>query len=161
LVQPVATVPPEGVAGPLLLSRVGSHMCAVAAAHIVETMRLLPIHPIVSKWAFVLGVSVVRGVPVPVLDTAILLAATGRSSPERFVALRVGSRTAVLAVDAVLGIRSIEGDALVKLPPLLRDAESAVIEAIATLDSELLVVLKCARIVPPEVWASLDSAGRQ
>jgi purine-binding chemotaxis protein CheW len=114
-----------------------------------------------SRWAFVLGVSMVRGTPVPVLDAALLLAATGRSSPERFVALRVGSRTAVLAVDAVLGIRSLEGDALVKLPPLLRDAEGAVIEAIATLDSDLLVVLRCARIVPPEVWASLDGAGRE
>ena len=114
-----------------------------------------------SKWAFVLGVSVVRGFPVPVLDAALLLAATGRSSPDRFVVLRVGSRTAVLAVDTVLGIRSLERDALVKLPPLLSNAESAVIEAIATLDSELLVVLNCARIVPPEVWASLDSAGRE
>jgi hypothetical protein len=40
------------------------------------------------------------------------------------------------------------------VPPLLATAASEAVAALATLDSELLVVLRAARILPDEVWPS-------
>jgi purine-binding chemotaxis protein CheW len=140
-----------------VLCRVGSRVCALPVAHVSETLRPLPVEPIAGAPAFVLGVSVVRGAPIPVIDAARMLGADGPSHPARFVALRIGIRAAILAVDAVLGVAAIGADSLQELPPLLRDASTDVVEAIGTHDADLLLVLTTARIVPPSVWAGLDA----
>jgi purine-binding chemotaxis protein CheW len=135
-----------------LLSRVGSRTCAVPAELVVETMRPLPVEPLSGMPSFVLGLSVVRGSPVPVIDAARMLGATGATSPGRFVSMRIGARVAVLAVDAVIGVRDVARGALESLPPLIGEASADVVEAIGSLDSGLLVVLRSGRIVPPGAW---------
>jgi purine-binding chemotaxis protein CheW len=74
------------------------------------------------------------------------------------VAIRVGSRLIALAVDSVIGLRSIEADTSVGLPLLLQDAGD-VVAAVGTLDAELLLVLNTARIVPQAVLDSVDAEG--
>jgi purine-binding chemotaxis protein CheW len=140
-----------------LLCRVGSLVCAVLLEHVSETMRPLPIEPLAGLPSFVLGLSVLRGTPVPVVDAARMLGVVAPARPGRFVAMRIGARTAVLAVDAVLGVRTLRRDALEMVPPLLADARSEVVETIGTLDSDLLVVLRSGRIVPTPVWAALHA----
>jgi purine-binding chemotaxis protein CheW len=66
----------------------------------------------------------------------------------RFVTVRTSDRTVALAVDAVVGIRGLPAGTLGELPPLLRDAGSDAVAAIGTLDAELLLVLRAARLVP-------------
>ncbi len=110
--------------------------------------------------SFVLGLAIVRGAPTPVVDGKTLLGTSegNRSRPTRFVMLRIGERSAALAVDAVAGIRELAVDSLGELPPLLHDAASAeVVSAMGMLDSELLVVLRSARVVPESVWAKLEA----
>jgi purine-binding chemotaxis protein CheW len=121
-----------------------------------ETMRPLAVEHLAGMPSFVAGVAIVRGVPTPVIDAGRLLGIADAPRASRFVALRVGDRRAVMAVDAVLGVRSLLPEALEELPPLLRDASSDVIARIGTLDADLLVVLTCAKLVPPGVWALLD-----
>jgi purine-binding chemotaxis protein CheW len=75
-----------------LLTRVGSRTCAVPVELVSETMRPLPIAPLAAMPPFVLGLSVVRGTPVPVIDAPRLLGATGSVKPGRFVSIRVGAR---------------------------------------------------------------------
>jgi len=119
-------------------------------------MRPLAVEPLAGMPSFVSGVSIVRGVPTPVVDGARILGVTGPSNTTRFVALRIATRQVVIAVDAVLGVSSVSREALGELPPLLRDASSDVIDGIGTLDTDLLVLLSGARIVPATVWALLD-----
>jgi purine-binding chemotaxis protein CheW len=141
-----------------LLSRVGTRTCAVPVELICETMRPLPIEPMAGMPSFVLGVSVVRGTPVPVIDAARMLgAAADALPPGRFVSMRIGARVAVLAVDAVLGVRDITRGSLDELPPLMGEASTDVVEAIGMLDSGLLLILRSGRIVPPAVWAALNA----
>jgi chemotaxis signal transduction protein len=59
-----------------------------------------------------------------------------------------------LAVDTVLGVRSIKTDE--PLPPLLGEAASEVVSAIGRLDAELLLFLGKARIVPEQLFEHLD-----
>lgn len=142
--------------GLTVLCRVGSRVCALPAEHVSETMRPLPIEPLAGAPPFVLGVSVVRGSAVPVVDAERLLGGAHSTWPTRFVAIRAGDRSAALAVDAVLGTASIERGSWSELSPLLRDASTQVVDFIGTHDAALLLVLNSARIVPPSVWATLD-----
>jgi purine-binding chemotaxis protein CheW len=149
----------------MLVTRVGGIACALPTAHVVEIMRPLPIErvaEIAPAVSFLLGVAIVRGSPIPVLDAAPLL---GHSAGERtrFVVLRTGVMGAAdpdrkrlaLLVDAVVGVRPFQPSALAQLPPLLRDASREVVASIGTLDDGLLVVLNAGRLLPPAAWGAL------
>jgi len=150
-----------GAAAPYVVCRSSTCLCACPVASVVETMRPLPIEPLAAAPAFVLGVSVIRGVPVPVVDTARLLGAVPTASPQRVVTLKVGARRVGLAVDSVIGMRLIAAAVLDDIPPLLRESRDEVVSAISTLDSELLLVLQGARIVPAALWSAMDAEAGQ
>lgn len=128
---------------------------------VIETMRPLAIEPIAGAPAFVMGLSIIRGAPVPVIDLGGLLggASAGGSpaAPGRLVTLRVDGRCVALAVEAVLGVRALPAS-LEEPPPLLREAADDAIESIGVLDAELLLVLRAAQLVPESVWTSVGAA---
>jgi len=138
---------------PALLVRVATHTCALNLAHVVEIMRPLPVEPLAGAPSMLLGLSVIRGAPVPVVALAGLFKDGGASG--RFVIVRAGRRPVALAVDAVLGICEFAPSVYQAMPPLLRDAAAGLVEAIGTLDSELFFVLNTASIVPDEFLESL------
>jgi len=78
--------------------------CAVPITHVIETMRPLPVEPISGVPSFVQGISIIRGIPTPVVDLGAILGTPGER-PERFVTLRVGDRQVALSVNAVVGVR--------------------------------------------------------
>jgi purine-binding chemotaxis protein CheW len=121
---------------------------------IVEILRLLAIEPLANAPRFVLGVSLIRGVPVPVVDTASLLDEHA-AEPERLVLIDVGGRLVALAVTSVLGLRYLGVAPSQALPPLLKGAAGKVVSAIGTLDAELLLFLDSARLAPRSLHESL------
>ena len=137
-----------------LVVRVQTRVCAVPLMHVVETMRPLPVESISGVPSFVRGVSIIRGVPTPVVDLGAVLGAPGGTT-ERFVTLRLGDRQVALSVDAVLGVRDVGLSAIQELPPLLRGASKDVVEAIGTLDEQFLMVLRAGWELPDEVWQAL------
>jgi purine-binding chemotaxis protein CheW len=141
--------------GASLLVVAGDRTCAIPIAHVVETMRPLPIDAIAGAPSFLLGLSVIRGIPVPVVDLEAVIGAGRAREIFRFVALRVGARRVALAVRAILGLRELEGSGMTEMPPLLREARTDVIEAIGVLDTELLLVLRASRLLSEEVWEKI------
>jgi purine-binding chemotaxis protein CheW len=145
-----------------LVCRVGSFIAALALEHVWETMRPLPVRALSGAPAFVLGLAVVRGVPAPVVDACRLLnplASCSLLSPARFVSIKMGERCAVLAVDAVLEVRSFGADTLAQMPPLLHGIGADLVSAIGALDAELLLVLKPAHLVPESLWSADEKPG--
>jgi len=140
-----------------LLCRLGDGLCALPLDCVVETMRPLPIERIAHAPSFVLGLSVVRGQPIPVIDAAGLFRGGQTAAPHRFVTVRVGERRAALAVDDVLGLRDLALLSLGALPPLLDGADSSAVAAVGALDRQLLMVLGGVRDIPPAVWHSMES----
>jgi purine-binding chemotaxis protein CheW len=132
-----------------LICRVRKRLCALPLEHVIETLRPLPIEPVAGAPSIVLGLAVIRGIPLPVVDAGRLFGEE-ESQPERFVTLVVGARRIALAVDSVLGVRAVMQDSLHALPPLLREADDGVVTAIGLLDAELLLVLRTARLLPEE-----------
>jgi len=141
-----------------LLFRVQARLCALPVAQVVEIMRPLPVEPIAGAPLAVKGVAVVRGVPLPVVDLAILLGGTA-TIPARFVTVRSGSSHIVLAVDSVLGLRGISAASLRELPALLGEADNKAVAAIGTLDTELLLLLNSTRLLSNDAWSVFDAAG--
>jgi purine-binding chemotaxis protein CheW len=133
-------------------------LCALPLRDVIETLRPLPIEPLAGAPSYVCGLSILRGAPVPVVDVGLLLGVE-QVRATRLVALRVGTRTAALAVGAVLGVRTLAGDSA--LPPLLKQAAHGAIQTLGSLDRELLLVLEGARLVPEEVYALLDPGARE
>jgi purine-binding chemotaxis protein CheW len=132
-----------------LICRVGGALCALPIDSTVETFRPLPVEPIAGAPASVLGLAIVRGQPMPVVDLAWLI--TGmRGSATRFVVVRTGERQVALAIDAVVGVRELGADQARGLPPLLDAGHAPTIAAIGALDRELFLVLQTARLMPEE-----------
>lgn len=146
----------------VLTCRADGKICALPIAHVLETMRPLPVRPLADLPRFVLGLSLIRGWPTPVVDARTLLGGGDTWPARRFVTLRLTAdnqrRVAALAVDEVLGISELTQTALGELPELLKAAQGELISALGSLDSELLLVLEHSRIVPAELWQQLDQA---
>ena len=149
-----------------LLCCIGSRIGALALRDVRETMRPLPIEPLLGAPLFVLGLATIRGSPTPVVDVGRLLGPSSSSvipalspSAARFVSLKLGERTAALAVDAVLDVRAVSAQILANIPPLLREAGASVASVVGTLDTRLLLVLEAARLVPDSVWSAMETPG--
>ena len=111
--------------------------CALPLSEVVETMRPLPISPMSGLPSFVHGIAVVRGRPTPVVDLGLLLGSNVDLPPTRFVTLRFATRWSAVAVSSVRGIQTVADDAM------------------TTLDGGLLLTVRAAELLPPEVWRSL------
>jgi purine-binding chemotaxis protein CheW len=123
--------------------------------HVIETMRPLPTSPIPGAPAFVDGLAIIRGAPVPVVNLSRLLGAAA-AQPTRLVCVRTEHGRIALAVDHVEGVRSLASESLHALPPLLQCADAQVVAAIGMLDAELLLVMQVARLLPQELWPALN-----
>jgi chemotaxis signal transduction protein len=120
-------------------------------------MRPLALERLAGAPAFLLGVSFIRGAPVPVVDVAGLLGSDATVPAQRIVTLRIGERCVGLAVESVIGVHAISTASLEQLPPLLAQSGTATVSAISTLDEQLVLVLQGARIVPASVWQAIDA----
>jgi len=138
-----------------LIVEVESRVCALPLAHVIETMRPLPIESLADVPPFVRGVAIIRGIPTPVVDLGAML---GRLNEcvERFVIVRIGQKQIALSVSTVLGIRDLERAMMIQeLPSLLKGASKDVVEEIGTLDEQVLLILREGWELPAEVWQAL------
>src|SRR5262245_11827254 len=118
----------------MLLVRAGAHLCAFPLADVRETMPALPVKPLSGTPSFVRGAALIRGAVTPVVDLRALLGEPLSATPGRFIALRIGDRTAALAVDEVRGVESLREAGMTGMPPLLRPAASEAVREMGNLD---------------------------
>jgi purine-binding chemotaxis protein CheW len=135
---------------------VKGRVCALPLTQVIEIMRPLPVEPVSDVPSFVQGICIIRGIATPVVDLGTLLRMPSGVA-DRFVTLRVGERQVALSVDSVLGVRELDVSRIGELPPLLQGASNDAIEAMGTLDDQLLVVLRAGWELPDEVWQRLTA----
>ena len=134
----------------LLVVDAGGCRAGIPLACVRETMRALPITRVGGAPHFVLGLSIIRGASVPVVELgAFLGAGEERRQIGRVVTLEVDGRAVALAVERVIGVSELDVQALESMPPLLSRAAHDSVSALALCDSKLLLVLEAARLVPP------------
>jgi purine-binding chemotaxis protein CheW len=132
-----------------LLCTAAGIACTLPIVHVIETMRPLPIEPFAGAPRCVSGVALIRGEALPVVDLAEVLGAKSLQVT-RFVTLNLGTRRAALAVDAVIGVRTMLRTRLSALPPLLGSANADAVVAIGRLDSQLMRALSAMHLLPHE-----------
>ncbi len=143
-----------------IVMRARGHVCAVSLSDVCEVMRPLPVEALADMPPFVLGLAMIRGHAMPVVELARLLGDERSSSVNRFVTLRAGDRFVALAVEHVDGVRALERKSFEAMPPLLGAERADLVESVATLDAQFLLVLRSARLIPEELWASLAAEAR-
>lgn len=140
-----------------LVFRAGPLLCALRLDEVVETMRPLDTQPLAGTPPFVRGISVLRGVPTPVIDVARLLGGS-QTQPERYVAVRTERGAVALATGPVIGIRTVDANATGGHPALLGARSSQLVAGVATVGAEPLLLLQSMRAVPDEVWEAAAAA---
>jgi purine-binding chemotaxis protein CheW len=137
--------------------RAGSLLCALQLDEVIETMRPLATHSLAGTPAFVLGISILRGVPTPVIDVARLLGG-GQAEVTRFVAVRTERGPVAFATGDVLGIRATVAGSGTQHDALLRSAPGGLVAGVARIGEEPLLLLQSMRVVPDEVWEAAASS---
>jgi purine-binding chemotaxis protein CheW len=140
-----------------LVFRAATLLCALPLSEVVETMRPLRTRPLAGTPAFVRGVSVLRGMPTPVIDVARLLTGT-QAEIQRYVAVRTERGPVALATGAVLGVRATEAGPAQGHPALLGGA-TPLIAGVGTLGAEPLLLLQSMRAVDDDVWEKAAAVG--
>jgi purine-binding chemotaxis protein CheW len=156
-VEGESSAAPRGGAGTQaswLLCRAGTMLCALPVDQVLEIMRSLPLEPFAAAPQYVLGLSIIHGAPVPVVDIGRLLGCAA-AQPTRLVTVEAGGRTIALAMRSVIGITEFGAAAFEQLPPLLQDAGADAVAAVGARDSELLIFLRASRMVPEQVFDAL------
>lgn len=138
------------------MCRIAAQPIAVPIAAVEETLRPLVVEKLSGVPDYVLGCAIVRGGPMPVISGSRLLGFEGGAS-QRWLTLKVDDRRVALAVDEVVGLRDFASAARSQLPPLLRD-KSDIFSSLATLDAELLLILRHTKLVSDLVWTQFDQA---
>jgi purine-binding chemotaxis protein CheW len=154
--EPDTAMPPADATTAWLMCRAGSMLCALPVDQVGETMRALPLEPFAAAPRYVLGLSIIRGVPVPVVDVGLIVGGAPTQAV-RFVTIKTADRTVAVAFSRVIGISSIAADMSGQLPPLLDNAATETVAAVGARDAELLVFLRASRLVPEDVFAALDA----
>lgn len=142
----------------MVLCRARQTWCALPLEGVRETMRPPVTTQLSGQPLFVTGVALIRGDSTPVVDVGCLIGSDGPPAPTRLVTVGRPPRVVALAFEEVRGLVLLAPQTLHALPPLLAPHGPGAISALGALDTELLLVLQPARIVPAAVWGLLDAA---
>ncbi|GGM29897.1 chemotaxis protein CheW [Dactylosporangium sucinum] len=121
-----------------LIFSVGELLCALPLGDVVETIRPLPVQAVADSADALLGVAVIRGQAVPVLDTARLLGVPAPPA-ERFITTRAA---VAFATGPVLGVRDVASGAALPLTPALGAGAARVVTAVGVLDARPLLFVR-------------------
>lgn len=141
--SPRAANPAEGV----LIVQSGTWLCAIPLREVRETMRCLPVRPVLGSLPFVSGLSRVRGALIPVIDLTALLGTPRTCEPRFFVTVQFGAQMAALQADAVIGTRHIPTEELEPLPSLLSETLPAFIEKLGALGAQNLAFCSAVKLL--------------
>jgi purine-binding chemotaxis protein CheW len=123
-----------------------SKLCALPLTNVREVMRFRALEVNRSLPAFVLGTCLIREEPTPVVDLAGVLGVPSEAR-KHLVTVMVGERQVALAVEGVLGTTSVDPDEFHEATPLVC-GDRELVAALAVLDSKLVYLLSCARLLP-------------
>lgn len=142
-----------------LVFRLNTVVCAIPLKHVSEVMRPLPLDKFASLPHFYAGVSVIRGIPTPVLDLKKTLGVDDEETPsrrERFVLVDSEKQKIACLVDEVLGIEDIDPQFITKTLGFFQKANRDLITGMGTLDQKLLLVLESLVTLPEEFRKDLQ-----
>lgn len=133
--------------GKMLLVTAGRHRVGIPLSYVRETMRPRELEVLRDAPPSVLGLSIIRGMSVPVVDLGALLGRDGEGEFQRLVTLDFEDRSVALAVDTVVEVIEPDPSSLLSMPPLVARASGETLAALSVADRELLLVLEATKLL--------------
>jgi purine-binding chemotaxis protein CheW len=146
----------------VLLFRMGEMLCAIPLGSVSEVMRPLPYESFSDLPAFIAGVSLIRGLALPVVNLNKILGYEEINSQlNRFVVIKYDDTHLACLVDEVIGVDKIDTGLVKESPPLLSKAHPELIAGIGILDEKFLLVLKTLIQLPKEFIERLSKLSQE
>jgi purine-binding chemotaxis protein CheW len=143
-----------------LICRLDQRVAAIAADQVEETLRPLPLERIPESPPWVAGLSLIRGLAVPVVDPMYLLQDQPLGRLERLITVKLGTaRRVAVQASEVLGLKDLDIESLSQLPPLAAQAQGRGLASLKVLDPELLSILEGSRLFPEDLWLKVEESG--
>ena len=142
-----------------LLAQLPDALVALPLEAAIEIMRPLPLRRLEGVPSFVAGAAVVRGKVTPVVDLAALITGTTDPTPGRWITVSTAAGQAALQARDVLGIHTLDFDAL-ETAPLLTSAQRECVDTLTTTDGALAAILDVAHVISEPIWAALHTEHR-
>jgi purine-binding chemotaxis protein CheW len=142
----------------VLVLKDGNIFLCIPARHTIEIMRPLPIRQLLNPPHCILGISIIRGKPTPVLDIFKLLNTESGNKPTRFVLIKSGEKELALAVAQVLYTTSIPLTVLNELPSVFREGNDTMIKSLAVADEQLGAMLDASKLMTKELLERMEGS---
>jgi len=140
---PVETIAAAAATTPMIAFRIGPRWFAVSAAEVREVVTLEAITPVPGVAQQILGVALVRGRLVPILDLAALLDCPRSGEPAitrpRLIVLTHGDDEAALIADETVGV--------LELPPPVSTGDAGLVRGELRWSTHIVAVLDVSTII--------------
>ncbi|MCL6631997.1 MAG: chemotaxis protein CheW [Alicyclobacillus herbarius] len=135
-----------------VMFRLGEERFAVEARQVVSVEPYQGVQRVPGTLPFLLGVTTVRGEVIPVFDLAVRFGyADGQGGQEegasKLIVVRTGKHTVAFAVDDVLDVLNLEGDALVPPPDLVGGVEARYLAGMVPGRDETIVLMNLEQVL--------------
>lgn len=130
---------------------VGERRLAIEIMAIREIRAWTPVTALPSTPSHVVGVVNLRGVVLPVTDLRQLLGwgATETTSRHAIIVIQIGGQLRGVIVDAVHDIATLGAEQIQPVPDIGESTASRLLEGIATVDGNLIMVLNLGQLGEP------------
>lgn len=138
----------------LVTFRLGSESYGINVMEVQEVLRISEIAPVPGAPHYVLGIINLRGNVVTVIDTRCRfgLQSGDIDDASRIVIIESEKQVVGILVDSVAEVVELRGSEIDSAPNVGNDESSKYIQGVATLESNLLIVVDLNKLLSEEEW---------
>ena len=131
----------------------------IRVMQVQEVLRVSEIAPVPGAPEYVMGIINLRGNVVTVINTRSRfgLPLNENDDSTRIVILESENNVVGILVDSVAEVVDLKRDQVETSPNVGNDESSKYIEGVATLDSELLILIDINKLLSDEEWQEMDT----
>lgn len=138
--------------------KLDNEIYGIRVMQVQEVLRVSEIAPVPGAPSYVMGIINLRGNVVTVINTRSRfgLPLNENDDDTRIVILESDDNVVGVLVDSVAEVVDLKHDQIETSPNVGNDESSKYIEGVATLDSELLILIDINKLLTEEEWSEMD-----
>ncbi|NOY66354.1 MAG: chemotaxis protein CheW [Gammaproteobacteria bacterium] len=138
--------------------KLDNEIYGIRVMQVQEVLRVSEIAPVPGAPSYVMGIINLRGNVVTVINTRSRfgLPLNENDDDTRIVILESDDNVVGVLVDSVAEVVDLKHNQIETSPNVGNDESSKYIEGVATLDSELLILIDINKLLTEEEWSEMD-----
>ena len=137
--------------------RLGNEKYGINVMQVQEVLRITEIAPVPGAPDYVLGIINLRGNVVTVIDTRKRFALNSKEMDDstRIVIIEAEGQVVGILVDSVAEVVDLKSNEIESAPNVGTDESAKFIQGVASLDSELLIIVDLNKLLNDEQWMAM------